>query len=78
MLRAKYAVKPATVPKLHCAQCAALSINGVFCHEISCPNSGSRFDHVSGDWIKQRECCICGYTCDVDSACCSDSDSEAL
>jgi hypothetical protein len=57
-----------SAPTVHCDRCAMLSINGIACHEIGCANMGARWD---GDtWIKQRECRVCGYTCDADSACC--------
>jgi hypothetical protein len=63
--------------KMHCDQCEMLSINGVACHERGCPNTNSRFDSESGDWIKQRECFECGCTVDADDACC-DADDEPL
>ena len=42
-----------------CDQCEALMINGVFCHEIGCPNSGKKW--IDGEWIAFYECFICGY-----------------
>lgn len=55
-----------------CNQCEALMINGVFCHETGCPNTHSRYDAESGEWIKQRKCFDCGCTIDADDPCCSD------
>lgn len=54
-----------------CNQCEALIINGVFCHEIGCPNTRSRYDAESGEWVKQRKCFECGCTVDADDPCCS-------
>jgi hypothetical protein len=61
-----------------CNQCAALMINGVFCHETGCPNSRKRF--VDGEWILFLECFECGSevregeSCD----CMTPSESESL
>jgi hypothetical protein len=54
-----------------CDQCEALFINGVYCHETGCPNSHSRYDAESGEWIRQRKCFECGCTVDTDDPCCS-------
>lgn len=35
-----------------CDQCEAAMINGVFCHEIGCPNA--RKIKVDGEWITQE------------------------
>jgi hypothetical protein len=60
---------------MHCDQCEALMINGVFCHERGCPNSGSRWD---GDtWVSQRDCFVCGYTVDADAECCVPGEEDA-
>jgi len=59
-----------------CDQCQMLSINGVACHETGCPNSKSRWDAETGEWIRQRKCFDCGYTVDHDDPCCSASDDE--
>lgn len=58
--------------KMHCDQCEVLMINGVFCHETGCPNSGSRW---RGDtWVSQRNCFVCGCTADDDDPCCEDGE----
>jgi hypothetical protein len=44
-----------------CDQCAATRINGVFCHEHGCPNTGKRWE--DGEWVRYFECFECG--CDV-------------
>lgn len=61
------------MPKLRikCDQCAALMINGIFCHETGCPNMHSRYDESSDAWIKQYECFICGCECDINDPCCN-------
>ena len=46
---------------MHCDQCQAAMINGVFCHETGCPNSRKVYRY--GAWIKVFECPECG--CDV-------------
>jgi hypothetical protein len=46
-------------------------INGVFCHETGCPNSASRYDVETDQWVKVRTCHECGYTCDADDPCCN-------
>jgi hypothetical protein len=55
-------------PTITCDRCQMLSINGIACHETGCSNMGSRWD--GSTWIKQRECRVCGYTCDADAECC--------
>jgi hypothetical protein len=56
--------------RVSCDQCEMLSINGLACHEISCPNMGGRWDDGEG-WVKQRKCFDCGCTVDADDPCCS-------
>lgn len=58
--------------KIHCDECEALMINGVFCHETGCRNSSSRWDTAQEEWIKQRECFECGCTVDRDDPCCNE------
>jgi hypothetical protein len=57
--------------RIRCNQCEALMIQGVFCHETGCPNSGSRYYADFDTWIKQRTCRECGCTVDEDDPCCS-------
>lgn len=57
--------------RVHCDQCAMVSINGIACHEHGCPNERSRWDAETQTWVKQRECFDCGCTVDADDACCS-------
>lgn len=65
-----------TSPAVRCDRCAALMIQGVFCHETGCPNTHSRFDAESGEWVKQRKCFECGCTVDVTDLCCNAQDSD--
>lgn len=46
-----------------CNRCAALYINGIFCHETGCPNEGKQWMPTEGEWVRFLECCKCG--CDV-------------
>jgi predicted RNA-binding Zn-ribbon protein involved in translation (DUF1610 family) len=55
---------------MNCDQCDMLSINGVACHELGCPNRGKRYDAESRAWVRQYTCHVCGYKADEDSACC--------
>jgi len=61
--------------EMHCDQCAASIINRVFCHERGCPNDGKVWYAVDGEWVKERQCQVCGYYCRVDYACC-DAEEE--
>jgi hypothetical protein len=56
---------------MRCDECEALMINGVFCHELGCPNTGSRYDEYSCEWMKQRKCGECGCTVDEEDPCCN-------
>ena len=64
------------LPQMSCDQCQMLSINGVPCHETGCPNTHSRYDADSSEWIKQRKCFDCGCTVDADELCCSGEESD--
>lgn len=64
----------AKAARIRCTQCEALMINGIFCHELGCPNTRARYDESTGDWIKQYECFTCGCMADVDSNCCSETE----
>ena len=52
-----------------CDQCEALMINGMFCHEIGCPNTHARYDEESDTWIRQYKCRECGYMVDKGESC---------
>lgn len=65
------AAKARKAQRIRCDQCEALMINGLFCHETGCPNTHSRYDAETGEWIKQRKCFECGYTVDLDEPCCN-------
>jgi len=57
---------------MRCNQCSAAIINGVFCHEIGCPNMRSRYDAALDAWIKMRECSECGSIVDQSEPCCNE------
>lgn len=56
---------------MKCDQCEMLSINGIACHELGCPNFHARWDEESATWVQQRECFECGCTVDRNEPCCS-------
>lgn len=35
-----------------CNQCDSVTINGVYCHEIGCPNRNKIWDDETNMWIK--------------------------
>jgi hypothetical protein len=55
-----------------CNQCEALIINGVFCHEHTCPNEHKEW--INDEWVNVYECITCG--CEVvegeTCTCCED------
>lgn len=57
-----------TVAGKQCNQCEALYINGLFCHETGCPNSGKRW--VEGEWVRFVKCFECGYDVVEGNVCC--------
>jgi phage FluMu protein Com len=38
----------AKAARIRCTQCEALMINGIFCHELGCPNTKARYDESTG------------------------------
>lgn len=52
---------------MHCDQCQAAMINGVFCHETGCKNSRKVYRY--GAWIKVFECRECGCEVEEGTAC---------
>lgn len=61
---------------INCDQCELLAINGVLCHETGCPNTNSRLDVDSGEWVKLRKCFDCGSTVDADETCCAGDEDD--
>jgi hypothetical protein len=53
---------------VRCNQCEALIINGVYCHEIGCPNARKTFVKGRG-WVKSRECRECGSIVEEGECC---------
>lgn len=51
-----------------CDQCAALYINGIFCHETGCPNEGKRW--LEGSWVRFLNCRECGCEIREGEECC--------
>lgn len=43
---------------MRCNECSALMINGVFCHEIECPNRNAKYE--AGEWVHYFQCRECG------------------
>ncbi len=55
---------------MNCDQCEALTINGLYCHELGCPNTHKRYDHEEETWVGRRECFECGGGVDEGAVCC--------
>ena len=51
-------MKKQYIPK--CNQCDSAVINGVYCHEIGCPNSKKTWVPDEQAWVLFLECPICG------------------
>lgn len=62
------------IPKT-CDQCEAMVINGTFCHEIGCRNSGKRW--IDSEWIKFRKCFVCGFDVQDGERCDCQDDLDA-
>ena len=56
-------------PSIHCDQCEALMINGLFCHETGCPNSRKTWLPERGEWVLFLDCRVCGYPVEVGELC---------
>lgn len=54
---------------MQCDQCEAARINGVFCHEIGCPNSRKTWIPEREQWIRFVECFNCGYEVEAGTTC---------
>ena len=46
--------------KINCNQCLPAMINGVFCHELGCPNSKKTWVSDEG-WVLFLKCFECGF-----------------
>lgn len=51
----KTLAKLGRVYPVKCNQCAASTINGVFCHEKGCRNDYKTFDQYEGEWLDNIE-----------------------
>jgi hypothetical protein len=58
-------LKKRKVIKMHCDQCSAAMIQGMFCHEQGCPNSRKTWVADRQEWVRFVECRECG--CEVES-----------
>jgi hypothetical protein len=66
-----------TVHRIHCDQCQALMINGIFCHETGCVNSRKRYDAENDRWYRVFKCRECGADIEEGESCsCQDPDEE--
>jgi len=63
---------------VRCDQCEMVSINGVACHEMGCPNRNARRDLDTGEWVRQYTCFTCGFQADNGTVCCSDEEELTL
>ena len=54
---------------IHCDQCEALMINGVFCHETGCPNARKTWVAEREEWVRFIECRECGYDVELGTSC---------
>lgn len=59
---------------MRCDSCEMLSINGLPCHEMGCPNRTAKWR--DGEWIKQRTCFTCGYEVDANDPCCDADNAD--
>lgn len=66
-----------TVHRIHCDQCQALMINGVFCHELGCPNERKTWVEVDDKWVRFIECRECGADIEEGESCSCQDPCEA-
>jgi hypothetical protein len=52
-----------------CSDCSPSAINGVFCHEAGCANSGKVWSVDSQEWVKYVKCFHCGCDSEVGTYC---------
>ena len=62
-------------PKFGCDQCEMLSINGIPCHELGCPNGKKTWVPEKG-WVRYNECPICGSDVEEGESCNCQEPSE--
>lgn len=60
----------------HCDQCAAIRVNGIFCHEVGCPNGKKTWVADRGEWVRFVPCSECGFDVEVGTVCECQSDME--
>ena len=54
---------------MRCDRCEALMINGMFCHETGCPNSGKIYLAEIDMWVRFLKCHECGCEVEEGTAC---------
>ena len=54
---------------MRCNQCEAAMINGLFCHELGCPNTWKRLMEERQEWVLFLKCFICGYEVEDGETC---------
>jgi len=68
----------AAINPIHCGECEAARINGVFCHETGCPNQKKTWLADRGEWVLFIACFECGF--DVEEGtycgCCPETGAE--
>jgi hypothetical protein len=57
-----------------CPECDMISINGIACHEIGCPNARKRYEPAEDIWITQQVCSTCGFQTDYNVPCCNEDE----
>jgi len=54
---------------MKCDQCQMLSINGVACHELDCPNMWKTWVAERQQWVLFLKCLYCGCTVEEATVC---------
>ena len=54
---------------MHCNQCEALYINGLFCHETGCPNERKTWVASRQEWVRFYQCQECGWDIEEGESC---------
>jgi (p)ppGpp synthase/HD superfamily hydrolase len=52
--RPSYNLGESMAKAVRCDQCVACMINGVYCHEIGCPNMNKTYSKREGRWVKKK------------------------
>jgi hypothetical protein len=61
---------------MRCDQCQILSINGLACHEIGCPNTWKTWIEDRQEWVFVLRCFYCGFPVEEGTICsCRDKET---